>query len=88
MSTQIIWYPRAFDRMNRFVQSRPERKAEFAAALRALTLALSPSPEKAGESRDPPYRAFVHGNLAFWFRPAPTEDEAHIVWVHLRGQPD
>jgi hypothetical protein len=74
MSTRLIWQPEAFEEMHGLVQAYPERKAEFANALKALTLALSPNPERAGESREPPYRIFVHGELAFWFRPDPTAD--------------
>jgi hypothetical protein len=36
MSTQIIWLPPAFDRMNTIVRTFPERKAEFAAALKGF----------------------------------------------------
>ena len=79
-----IFVPFGTEEMHGIVQAYPDRKSEFATALRALALALTPNPDKAGESREPPYRVFVHGQLAFWFRPAPNEDEAHVVWVHLR----
>lgn len=87
MNTQIVWRQMAFDRMDEIVRAFPERTAEFASALKGLTLALTPNPEQAGESREPPYRVIVCDPLTFRFRPATAEDAVYVVWVHLHGHP-
>lgn len=84
MSIQIIWPPLAFNRMGDLIREYPERKAEFAASLKGLSLLLVPNPEQTGESREPPYRVTICGQLTFWFRPVLDEGRVYVVWVHLR----
>ncbi len=83
MNTQIIWQPDAFDHMNAIVQAAPNRKADFAAALRELSDALTSAPESTGESREPPYRVAIFGELTFYFRPAPDENRVYVIWVRI-----
>src|SRR5207253_2318827 len=63
MNPQIVWRPNAFDHMNAIVRAAPARKAEFAAALRELSAALTADAEGTGESREPPYRVAIFGEL-------------------------
>jgi hypothetical protein len=83
MSIKIIWQPTAFDHMNAIVRAAPNRKDEFAAALRELSVALTTNPERTGESRDQPYRVAIFGELTFYFRPAPDESCVYVVWVRI-----
>jgi hypothetical protein len=83
MKPRLVWRPPAFDRMSEIVRSAPDRKAEFAAALRELSAVLTADPS-AGESREPPYRVVVCGQLTFRFRPAPDEGRVYVVRVWLR----
>lgn len=83
MKTNIVWRPPAFDHMSAIIRAAASRKDEFAAALRELAAALTADPDGTGESRDPPYRVAVFGDLTFWFRPAPDEGNVYIDWVRL-----
>jgi hypothetical protein len=82
--TAIIFRRRAFEEMDRIIQTHPARTAEFATALRELTICLTSNAEGMVESREPPYRVIVCGQLTFGFRPAPDEGRVYVVWVHLR----
>lgn len=86
MSWQIIWRPTAFDRMSELIRAFPERKADFAAALRYLATVLTTDPENEGESRDPPFRVLLLGPLTVRFRPWPDELIVYITSVRLRGE--
>jgi hypothetical protein len=81
---QVIFRRPAFEQMNQIIQANPTRTAEFATALQELTAALASKPDAAGESREPPYRVLVCGQLTFRFRPAPDEGRAYVVRVRLR----
>lgn len=83
MTPIVIWRPAAFDRMSAIVRAAPERKDEFAAALRELNAALIADPTGTGESRDPPDRVAIFGELTFRFRPVPEEGKVYIVWVRI-----
>ena len=83
MTTQIIWQPDAFDHMNAIVRAAPTRKDEFATTLRELSVALTADPTGTGESREPPIRVAIFGELTFYFRPAPEEDRVYVVWVRI-----
>lgn len=83
MNTRVVWQSAAFEHMAKIVRAAPARKAEFAAALQELFAVLTADPEGTGESRDPPYRVVIIGELTFRFLPAPDEDRAYIVWVRI-----
>ncbi len=83
MTYHVVWLPPAFNRMNAIVRDNPALAAEFAAALRELTAALSTDPVGTGESREPYYRFAVFGPLAVTFRPFPAEDAVLVVRVRM-----
>lgn len=81
---ELIWLPPAFERMGDIVRALPHRKGEFAAALRWIHSELTTDPTSVGESREPPYRVYVVGQLAFRFRASPDEGKVYVVRVRLR----
>jgi hypothetical protein len=83
MNPEIVWWSQAFDRMSEIVRAAPNRKAEFATALRDLSAALTSDAEGTGESRNPPYRVVFFGEFTFYFRPAPEEGRVYVVWVRI-----
>lgn len=85
MNWQIIWRPEAIDQMSDLVRAFPERKADFAGALRYMAAALAAGPEGEGESRDPPFRVLLLGPLTVRFRPWADELIVYITSVRLRG---
>lgn len=83
MNTRVVWQPDAFEQMSEIVRAAPSRKAEFAAALRELSAALATDPDGTGESRDPPYRVAIFGELTFFFRSVPDDATVYIDWVRI-----
>jgi hypothetical protein len=83
MNYELIWQPDAFEHMSEIVRAAPNRKDEFATALRELSAALTADPEGTGESRNPPHRVVIVGELTFYFLPAPDESAVYVVWVRI-----
>jgi hypothetical protein len=81
---QLHWWPLAFDRFNELLQSNLDRKAEFAAVLRKMSVALTTDPLHVGESREFPYRVVIIDQFTVRFRPAPDKKLVYVVRVHLR----
>ncbi len=80
---RIIWMPRAFDRMSEIVRANPDRRDEFAEALRSLSTELRENPAGAGESRDDPFRVGFFDPLTVTFRVSPGQQTVYITDVHL-----
>lgn len=69
--------------MDALVRELPERRAEFAAALRELADKLSTDPETEGESREEGIRVGFFGRLTARYRAARGERRVYVLDVHL-----
>jgi hypothetical protein len=80
---RVVWRRPALDRMAEIVRQNPDRKDEFADALRSLAAAFAGNAAAVGEEREPPYRVWFFGPLTVNFRPAPSEQAVYSTEVRL-----
>jgi len=74
----------AFEETGWYVRANPERKADFAAALRHITGRLSADPLREGESREEEMRVMFADPLTVFFSVDEAEGVVHIGHVRLR----
>lgn len=83
MTYRLVWRPPAFAAMESLVQEIPERRGEFAAALREMSEKMTTDPDAVGESREENIRVGFFGRLTVRFRIATDERKVFVLDVHL-----
>jgi hypothetical protein len=80
----IVWGVTAFDKMANLVRLNPERKDEFATALKEISDQLTHNARHAGESREGGMRVMFTGDLSVFFSVHESDQTVEIGDVRLR----
>jgi plasmid stabilization system protein ParE len=80
----VVWSETAFDKMANLIRFNPERRDEFAAALREISEQLSHNARHAGESREEEMRVMFAGELSVFFRVDGEHQTVEVGNVRLR----
>lgn len=80
----VVWGVPAFDKMGNLIRLNPERKDEFAAALKEIWDQLTHNTRHAGESRGDEMRVMFAGDLSVFFSVDESDQTVEIGDVRLR----
>jgi hypothetical protein len=80
----VVWSDEAFEKMANLIRFNPERKEEFAAALRGISQQLTHNARHAGESREAEMRVMFAGDLSVFFSVDESDQTVEIGDVWLR----
>lgn len=80
----VVWGGMAFDKMANLIRFNPERKDEFAAALRDIWQQLTHNARHAGESREGEMRVMFAGDLSIFFSVDEADQTVEIGDIWLR----
>jgi hypothetical protein len=80
----VVWSDVAFEEMARLIRFNPERKEEFASALREISEQLSNNARHAGESREDEMRVMFSGEVSIFFSVDELDQTVEIGHVRLR----
>jgi len=80
----VVWTDGAFDDMADHIHRHPNRKREFALALRQIAHQLASDPMGVGESREAEMRVMFAGEISVFYRVDTADQTVEIANIRLR----